>query len=682
MEAINTKIDTHFRLENKDALLKGLVTFLKPKEVEKKKFGEVFTPPKLVEEMLSKLEESVPDIFSHPEYKWLDPANGIGNFPICLFYRLMKGLDEMIPDKQKRKRHILEQMIYVCELNPVNNLIYSQIMEGEEDYKLNIYEGDFLAMQKNKPEWKDFDCIIGNPPYNKNNTGTGSSLWDKFVVCSLSLLRELGFMILIHPPVWRKPASPRSRFRDLSKTMTCENQMLYLEIHNAQDGIKTFQSGTRYDWYIINKKKADKPTTIKDETGFIHTYTLSGSWIPNYNMSIINRFLATESDAKVQVISKFDHTISKHVSLVQTSDFKYPLVHSIPQSGTRIMYSDRQDKEMFGVSKVIIGESGIHDVIIDLKGEYGMTQCAFAIRVDSEEEALAVKRCLLSSEFQRSILTPCVWSSFRIDWRMFVSFKKNFWNEFTSGEQISRTKKRKKETPVYQDQTSFETQKFHQKEIEDEHHALNQPSEKKFNSEQCMTYTVDQLVSFCRSFGLDTRGTKQTLCTRLNKYEMDEPNQNVKEQKIVNESGAESIPEVHPTPPFNIDRCMLYSKLQLKEFCRVYNVNMGGNKTELCSRLLDMVKTENKGKDIRVRNDICGAFPVIKTLPLLTVEERKQESVPVKPPPRLYTIKDLKQLLKDHRIKGITGKNKTQLIDMCIQHHLVDHVNRNVTSII
>jgi hypothetical protein len=60
--------------------------YLKPKETEKKKFGEVFTPMELVYEMLDKLDcyyfkEHNNSIF---EKKHFDPANGMRNFMIAV----------------------------------------------------------------------------------------------------------------------------------------------------------------------------------------------------------------------------------------------------------------------------------------------------------------------------------------------------------------------------------------------------------------------------------------------------------------------------------------------------------------------------------------------------------------------------------------------------------------------
>ena len=131
---------------------------IRPKEREKKLFGEVFTPLSLVNEMLDKMPKHV---WKNKNLKWLEPGSGLGNFSICVYLRLMKGLRKEIKSRKERKKHILENMIYMCELNPKNVMLCKMIMGGrrwtiknetdegwdfeeEMDYNLNIYEGDFL----------------------------------------------------------------------------------------------------------------------------------------------------------------------------------------------------------------------------------------------------------------------------------------------------------------------------------------------------------------------------------------------------------------------------------------------------------------------------------------------------------------------------------------------------------
>ena len=71
----------------------------------------------------------------------------------------------------------------------------------------------------------------------------------------------------------------------------------------------------------------------------------------------------------------------------------------------------------------------MNDVIIDIDGDYGMTQGAIGIKVNTIEEANLLKKALLSDEFNE-FLKSVLWSNFRIDWRLFTQLKSDFWKEF------------------------------------------------------------------------------------------------------------------------------------------------------------------------------------------------------------------------------------------------------------
>ena len=117
------------------------------------------------------------------------------------------------------------------------------------------------------------------------------------------------------------------------------------------------------------------------------------------------------------------------MSLKETPEFKYPCVHSTPKAGIRYMYSKVNDRGHFGVSKVIFGESGIYNPVIDMEGKYGMTHGVMAIKVDNLEEANFISKAIESDKFDK-IIQSCIFSSFRIDWNIFKEFKKDFWKEF------------------------------------------------------------------------------------------------------------------------------------------------------------------------------------------------------------------------------------------------------------
>ena len=411
----------------KDIILM-LREYVKVGEVEKKKFGEVMTPLELVKEMLATLPE---EVWSNPNLKWLDPANGTGPYPIMVIYKLMIGLAEWEPDAEKRYKHIVENMIYVCELQPKNMFLYMCAVDPFDTYKLNIYTGSFLEVDFDK-HMKDvwgvekFDVVMGNPPYNGAETGGGNSLWDKFIRKSIPKINEDGFLVLVHPASWRKPPSPRSKTKDIWGLLTKENQLLYLEIHSTQDGIKVFNAGTRYDFYCMRKKKERFDTIIIDEVGKKTVIDLyDWNFLPNYNLEKISPLIG--EGCEILFSRSAYGQDAKHVSNCESDDFRYKLVHSITKDGPRFLYSSRNDRGLFNVSKVIFGESGLNDALIDMNGDYAMTSHSFAIKVDSVEQAEIVRNSLLSENF-KEIIKSCMWGNFAIDWRLFTFFKKDFWN--------------------------------------------------------------------------------------------------------------------------------------------------------------------------------------------------------------------------------------------------------------
>jgi hypothetical protein len=105
----------------------------------------------------------------------------------------------------------------------------------------------------------------------------------------------------------------------------------------------------------------------------------------------------------------------KWISKIETKEFKYPVVHSTPKSGVRYVWSNRNDNGFFGVKKVIFGESGIYNPIIDIDGKYAMSQGAMAIIINNIKEGEKLSKFLCSLVFNK-IIKAYLWSSFRIEW--------------------------------------------------------------------------------------------------------------------------------------------------------------------------------------------------------------------------------------------------------------------------
>ena len=417
-------------------LLEFINDCLKPKDVEKKKYGEVFTPIPLINGMLDKLPI---EVWSNPNLKWGDFANGMGNFMIAIYFRLMEGLKDVMPNDEERKKHILENMLYMSEINKKNCFITKQIFDVNNKYELNIYNGDSLLLNTLEV-WniEKFDIIVGNPPYNASGTkATGNTIWQLFVNNSIKILKNNGYLCFIHPNGWRKPNTEKGKFYGLFEKMTRENILLYLEIHDTKDGMKYFHCGTRYDWYILQKKKNENhKTKILDQNNISYEINLNKyNWLANCELELIDKLIANKNEEKCQILQSMSayEPRKKWISKIETKEFKYPVVHSTPKDGHRFVWSNKNDNGFYGIKKVIFGESGIYNPIIDIEGTYAMSQGAMAIIIDDNIEGEKLSKFLTSSVFNK-IIKACLWSSFRIEWGMFKDLKKNFYECILSNE--------------------------------------------------------------------------------------------------------------------------------------------------------------------------------------------------------------------------------------------------------
>ena len=412
--------------------------YVKVAETLRRQYGEVMTPTSLITDMLNKLPK---EVWSNPNLKWFDACNGVGPFMCLVIYGLMKGLKSWENDDEKRYKHIVENMIYSGEIQPSNVFLYMCAVDPKDEYKLNVYCGDFLAKnfddhKKNVWGIDDFDIIVGNPPYDKSQNadgkrGGGDTLWDKFVIKYINNLKSNGYLSLVHPTIWRKPQSERSSSKEVNKLMMSK-QIQYLEMHDSRDGMKTFNAGTRYDFYVLENCDIYTTTKINDEDRIITNVDLRGyNFIPNKGLEFFNKILASPSDEKCQVIFNVSNyeTRKEYVSDFQDDVYRYTLIHTTTKSGPRYKYSSRNDKGHFGIKKVIFGDSGINEPIVDINGEYGMTQHAMGIKVDSLDEANTIKNVLMGDNFSK-FLESVMWSNFQIDWRLFTFLKKDFYNYF------------------------------------------------------------------------------------------------------------------------------------------------------------------------------------------------------------------------------------------------------------
>lgn len=240
-----------------------------PIRVDKKNSnGEVFTPRDLVCKMLDSFPK---EVWSNPKLRWIDPACGVGNFPVEVFYRLDDGLRKKMPETQKRRHHIIHNMLYMVELDDRNYKAVREIFGDDA----NIFHGSFLD-----DEWKKafgglnvkYDCVIGNPPYNQGRTLRGGmGFWTKFVTASLDILAPGGYICFVHPNGWRKTVKGRESSGDIWSHYRRDGHLVYLNM-DGNDPYKKYGFPT-VDFYLWKQGKqcGSKCDTMVDATlGKLH----------------------------------------------------------------------------------------------------------------------------------------------------------------------------------------------------------------------------------------------------------------------------------------------------------------------------------------------------------------------------------------------------------------------------
>lgn len=241
---------------------------------------EIFTPPKLVNQMLDLLPKN---IWNNKNIKFLDPCSKSGVFLREIVKRLDIGLEKEISDKQERIQHILTNQIYGMCITEITSLISRRTVYCSKNAlsknsicnKFNNNEGNllfietdhnwvnnkckkcganfneydlnrnslekhaysFIHLEDMKEVFGDmkFDVIIGNPPYQiSDGGGTGDSakpIYNKFIEQAISLKPK--YITMIIPSRWMKGGKGLDNFR---KEMINDHRLKYIyDFENAKE---------------------------------------------------------------------------------------------------------------------------------------------------------------------------------------------------------------------------------------------------------------------------------------------------------------------------------------------------------------------------------------------------------------------------------------------------------------
>lgn len=215
---------------------------------------EVFTPPKLVNEILDTLPQ---ELFKSPDTKFLDPCCKSGVFLREIAKRLIEGLADKIPNLEDRLDHIFKKQLYGLAITELTGLLSrrsvycSKNTNGEfsivqfpdcngnieykrtyhlwlkdkcmmcgaskseydrgEELETHAYSFIHTDEQRNSALFKrlkdmKFDVIIGNPPYQLGvgneggNSAKAKAIYHQFVSQAIKLNPR--YITMIIPSRW------------------------------------------------------------------------------------------------------------------------------------------------------------------------------------------------------------------------------------------------------------------------------------------------------------------------------------------------------------------------------------------------------------------------------------------------------------------------------------------------
>ena len=407
---------------NRKKLSKLFDNYLIPQEIEKKNNAEVSTPYELRKDMLDKIPIK---FWSNPKHTVFEPCCGKSGFLLDIIDRFMEGLKVFEPVEIKRYEYIVKNCLYYADINPLNIYISELLLNPNKNLKLNYYEGNTLELNINEKFGLDyFDSIIGNPPYNdkSGNKGKNHTLWDKFILYSLNILKKKGYLLFVHPSIWRQI---NNKILNLYKN----KQLLYIEIHNVKDGLKTFKCSTRYDWYLLENIKPYIYTFIRDENNILNKIHINEwDFIPNMYFTKIQKLLSNNNTLDVwRHRSTYSTEKKKLVSKEKNKSFKYPLVYSIKKNNTiSLRYTNDNKKGHFGLSKFIFSNGA--GFYCDIEGKYGLTEWAYCI-YDKPENLKNIEKTFRSEKFNK-IKKAIHLDSSTYNIKVMKLFKKDFWKDF------------------------------------------------------------------------------------------------------------------------------------------------------------------------------------------------------------------------------------------------------------
>ncbi len=371
-------------------------------DIEKKnKLGEVFTPIDLINKVLDLLPNNV---WSNSELKWLDPCAGVGNFLAIVYLRLMTGLRNWQPNETKRSQHIIQNMLYFCEIDKANSALIKKLFLNN---KINLLVGDFLSDSKTNQDFinNGFNIIVGNPPFqddptivNENNNnkriiGHKNKLYERILDKCLDILLDNGYLTFI---------TPNNLFSGNSsavykRIVTANDLHVPQIVFEKKPFPRVQQLFCYFSIFKTNKSNKINKTTINNEFA---TTLLDRPINP-----VMNWTNKVETLVK-KYISNTVKNGAKYVRGKSVGDYvgnKYKLIYK--PDGTKLSTNSKELAHGLNIKKVVIfAISPSLQFEADFEGKFGVGPNTFFIPITSINEGKKLVKFLKSNEYKELAL--------------------------------------------------------------------------------------------------------------------------------------------------------------------------------------------------------------------------------------------------------------------------------------
>lgn len=329
---------------------------------------EVFTPPELVNRILDMFPA---ELWSNPNTRVLDPCSKSGVFLREIAKRMIEGEKEAIPDLQERIDHIFHKQLYgiaITELTsllsrrslycskmangqysvsqfktPGGNIIYRRRQhtwdgdkciycgaskaEYDRSSDLESYAYEFIHLtDKETKELSDmhFDLIIGNPPYQLTDGGTGASaksIYHHFVNQAVKL--QPNYLCMIIPARWYANGKGKGVAEFRSYMMTSKKIRELVDFKNSADCFPGVNIAGGVCYFLWDRRW----------NGKCHVVNYSGSSIVSEGTRNLDEFtLLVRDNVAIQIIRK---VMNDSVSMSESvKSYSYFSVRSYERGNT------------------------------------------------------------------------------------------------------------------------------------------------------------------------------------------------------------------------------------------------------------------------------------------------------------------------------------------------------------